>query len=143
MKSFEQGEPRLRHIRLPNPSILISIPHVTCHHVSHPCLALLPCLTVFHLLTPFQRPLFISEHGHTQGPSLSLQLVFTSAHTSIPPNFDASPQRPASESFPVLSISLRSRDAPASAPTKAPLLCALSPPQRRFLTPVRHPHRFF
>ena len=70
------------HIRPPNPRILIkiSILHVTCHHVSHLRPAPFPRLMVFHLLTPFQRPLFISEHAPPKG---------LLPHSSL-----SSPQRP-------------------------------------------------
>lgn len=105
------------------------------HHISHLPSAPLPRLTVVHLLPPFQRPLFISEHAPPKG--LLSQRILSSPQRppQEPPILTHVLGAPTSESSLDLSISLRSGDAPASLPTKAPLLSTHSPPQR----PLPHP----
>lgn len=76
----------------------------------------------------------------TLGPSFSQQPVFTSAPTSVPPDFHASPPCPHLGVFSPTSASPSAQGRPPASPciTAPP---PFSPPQIPSLTPASHPAR--
>lgn len=139
-KSLERGAGGDPHIRPPNPRVFakISLLHLACRpsaaSAQHPSPA---SRSSTSCPLPSGRPLFISERPPPWGllSHSSLSWPQRPPRYTLFPYFDASPQGP------LRVLPLSSRDIPGSAPSKAPLLSTLPPPQRPSFTPARAPQR--